>query len=311
MVTQPVAAVSIDLDEIRLYRAIHGLSAKPAEGPLGFERAVPRALAWATRLGVPLTFFVVADDLRLGVARDVLDHALGQGHAVESHSQTHPYDLVRLPAADIEREVAGSFDAIEAALGVRPHGFRAPGYTLSDAVLDALERAGASFDASAFPCPAYYLAKLAAIGAMFERGKQSASIAASPTQLLCPTEAYRPGRPWWRRGDRPLLEIPMRVTRGPRLPVIGTSLALAGERMAPALADACGLPALFSLELHAMDFLDVADGLEELRGHQPELWRPRAERERALDRVIERLRMRGYHFATLRDAVSAIAERQG
>ncbi|MFO0616394.1 MAG: polysaccharide deacetylase family protein [Polyangiaceae bacterium] len=64
--------------------------------------------------------------------------------AVESHSMTHAYDLVQLGRERIRREVLDGFDAIERHVKRRPTSFRAPGYTLSDKVLDAVEEAGAS-----------------------------------------------------------------------------------------------------------------------------------------------------------------------
>lgn len=291
------AAVSVDLDELRHYRAIHGLGT--GQDGAVFRLAIPRAMAWARQQQLPLTFFVVASDLTSAENKDVLRTALREGHAVESHSSTHPYDLVRRPSDEIRREVGGSFDAIEGTLGVRPRGFRAPGYTLSNEVLDAVEEAGGTYDASSLPSPSYYFAKLAALGAIAQAGRRSVSIVGPVRGTLGPTQPYRPQhRAWWKRGQRPLLEIPMFVTRGPRLPIIGTSLGLAGGRAA--LLVRAGLPAHYvSLELHGMDFLDVSDGLEDLRRHQPELARPLTVRMRAYDLAIAALRDAGHSFVTL------------
>ena len=58
-----LAAISIDLDEIHHYYAIHGLEGRGRTTDLVYDRAVPRASDWASALGVPLTFFVVGSDL--------------------------------------------------------------------------------------------------------------------------------------------------------------------------------------------------------------------------------------------------------
>lgn len=290
-------AVSVDLDELRHYRAIHGLST--GQDGAVFRLAIPRALAWAHRNHLPLTFFVVTSDLASAANKDILRTALREGHAVESHSSSHPYDLVRRPPDEIRREVGGSFDAIEETLGVRPRGFRAPGYTLSNEVLDAVEEAGGLYDASSLPSPSYYFAKLAALGAIAQAGRRSSSIVGPVRGTLGPTQPYRPQhRAWWKRGQRPLLEIPMFVTRGPRLPIIGTSLGLAGRHAARLVR--AGLPAqCVSLELHGIDFLDVSDGVQDLKGHQPELAKPLAVREQAYDAAIGALRDAGHVFVTL------------
>jgi peptidoglycan-N-acetylglucosamine deacetylase len=304
-----LAAISVDLDEVALYRKIHGLPSVDAS-PLVFRKAVPRALDLAERLGIPLTFFVVSSDLEDPTSATLMRTAISIGHTVESHSATHPYDLIRLGPEAIQREVSGSFDAIEKILGARPQGFRAPGYSLSDEVLDAVEATQAKFDASAFPCPAYYLAKLAVMGAMVPLGRRSSSIVSSPVQLLAPTEPYRPGKSWWRKGARRLVEIPMRVTSGMRLPVIGTTLLYGGETGGPRLIEKCGKPKHFSLELHGIDFLEPDDGVADLAKRQIEITRPLAQRIKILTACVRRLNQQGYRFVSLREMAAEVAQSQ-
>lgn len=285
-------ALSVDLDDLELYRAIHGLPSEEeaARGRFEASRAyttgVGRALAFARDRGVPLTFFCVARDLEDPSVQSALAGAVAAGHAVESHSQTHPYDLSRRSPTELDQEIGGSFDAIERALGVRPAGFRAPGYIVNDAVFDALERAGAAFDSSVMPCPPYYFAKLAVLGAMQMIGRRSKSIVGNISVLGAPTVPYRPGSPYFRRGSRSLVELPIQVTRGPRLPVIGTSLGRAGERGARSLVRACGDTPLLNIELHLIDFLDRSDVPIELAG-LPELRVPLDRRLAAFGAAID------------------------
>jgi peptidoglycan/xylan/chitin deacetylase (PgdA/CDA1 family) len=276
-----VLAVSIDLDELHHYRKVHGLLPATEAARVVYEVAVPRALGFARSLGIPLTFFAVAQDLEHRACADVLVDARRAGHAIESHSSTHPYDLVRLPPSAIEREVGGSFDAIERAVGERPRGFRSPGYTTSDAVFDAIEAAGATFDSSILPSPPYFAAKLAVMGAMAMVGRRSASVASGLEATLAPVRPYRPGRPYTRPGKRPLVELPIQVTRRLRVPVIGTLLGRAGERGARALVRGCGDTPLLNLELHGIDFLNAAELGSDLRG-LPELRVPMEERLAAI-----------------------------
>ena len=303
-------AVSVDLDDLELYRAIHGLPSDEEAARGRFEASaayvisVKRALSFARERGIPLTFFCVARDLEDPNVQGALAGALAEGHAVESHSQTHPYDLSRRSADELDREIGASFDAIERALGVRPAGFRAPGYIVSDPVFDALERAGASFDSSVMPCPPYYFAKLAVLGAMQMIGRHSKSIVGSSSVLLAPTEPYRPGAPYFRRGSRPLVELPIQVTRGPRLPVIGTSLGRAGSRGARALVRACGDTPLLNLELHLVDFLDRSDVPIELAG-LPELRVPLDRRLAAFGAAIDAAS--GRRPATLAEAARSLS----
>lgn len=307
--TERVACVSVDLDEIHHYAAIHGL-AEPAlerasEARLACTLGLERALGWAREEQIPLTLFVVAADLDHARVRSLLERALDEGHEVASHSLTHRYDLVHLRGAELEPELGGSFARISARLGVRPSGFRAPGYLVCEAMFDALERAGAGYDASILSAPVYDLAKMAAMASMRLAGRSSRASLGDRAVWRAPTEPYRPGRSPYVRGARRLVEIPMTVTRLGRLPIIGTTLGLLGPGLAPRLVRAAGRPRRFSLELHAIDFLGVDDGLAALRGHQPELTRPLGLRRAALSAAASELRRELYRFATLAELAAS------
>ena len=122
--------------------------------------------------------------------------------------------------------------------------------------------------------------------------------------LSAPTRPYRIGRPYTRAGDG-LWEIPIQVTRGPRLPYIGTGLILAGKLGARALTELVVGEPFVNLELHGVDFLGAEDGLEALLGYQPDV-RVRAREKRAvLASVVGRLRSAGYRFVRLGEQLDA------
>jgi hypothetical protein len=93
----------------------------------------------------------------------------------------------------------------------------------------------------------------------------------------------------------------MAVTRRLRLPVIGTTLALAGERGAAALIRGCIGDAVISLELHGIDFLDARDDLDDLAPHQWDVRLPLDDKLAAFAAAIASVRAAGYAFATLED----------
>lgn len=300
-----LAAISVDLDEIDCYAAIHGLVGERAL-PQGARRAIyakalPRLIDLFARLRVPVTFFAIGRDLVHADNCLRLRTAVAQGHEVGNHSLNHLYDLTRRPAAEQIQEVVGGADAIEAATGKRPVGFRSPGYTMTDELLAVLGREGLLYDASVFPCPAYYAAKLLAVGAIALRGRRSHSVIADPRALLAPGHPYRVGTPFYRVGTG-MLELPVGVTSAVtgRLPYIGTSLTLAGMLGARALTRIMTGRPFVSLELHGIDLADAEqDGLTELGRYQPDLRRGVAEKERILTTAIETLRAAGYRFVTL------------
>jgi peptidoglycan/xylan/chitin deacetylase (PgdA/CDA1 family) len=307
-----LCAVSVDLDEVPCYHAIHGLP-MPADDSAHaiYTRAVPRLADLFTELGIPATFFVIGRDLEAPIARSAVLGLDGAGHEIGNHTHGHRYDLVRLGAAAMRAEVRDASDAIESVLGRRPVGFRAPGYTITDALFDVLAGEGFAYDSSVFPCPAYYSAKSAAIAHIAARGRASRSIVDHPAVLLAPSDPYFPSRPYWRRArlGASLVELPIGVTRGARLPFIGTTVSMLGPALAPALArQMVGRP-LVNLELHGLDLLDGDDGLRGLAGHQRDLAIPAARKAAALRATVRTLRAAGYDFVTLRDAAGAFAHR--
>src|SRR5690606_41985806 len=123
-----------------------------------YDKALPRLERLFESEGIPATFFAIGSDLdETNAAR--LASLARAGHEIANHSFGHRYDLTRLDRASIRREIERGMDAIERACGVRPEGFRAPGYTITDTVFEVLEELGVAYDSSVFPCPAYYAPK--------------------------------------------------------------------------------------------------------------------------------------------------------
>jgi peptidoglycan-N-acetylglucosamine deacetylase len=307
-VSPRLCAVSVDLDQIAEYRAIHGLAPARACHAV-YDVALERMAAFARAERIPLTLFAVGKDLERPECAAALLRVATEGHVVESHSFGHRYDLARLSAGAIDAEVRGGADAIRAVTGRRPRGFRSPGYAICDALLDSLEREGVVFDASLLPSPSYYAAKLGALALHAARGRASRSVVHHPRTMVASRQAYRPARPWYRRGGSGLVELPMATTRRLRLPVIGTALALGGVGGARMLARGCAGDELVSLELHGIDFLDASDGLEDLAPHQPDLRIPVGKKQRAIGAALDVFRDADHRFVTLEEAATLVDAR--
>jgi peptidoglycan-N-acetylglucosamine deacetylase len=301
-----LCAISVDLDEIPNYQAIHGLAgglSMRAEQAV-YDIAVPRLREMASELSVPLTLFAVGSDLARPSAARGLREALAEGHAIGNHTKSHRYDLTRGKREEIAREIDEGTQIIEAATGVRPRGFRAPGYTITDELFELLPGLGYRWDSSVFPCPAYFGAKSAAIGLYSLLGRPSRSIIDTPSVLRAPTRPYRIGKPYWTRGQG-MLELPIQVTRGARLPYIGTYLMMAGPSGARALTKMVVGEPLVNLELHGIDVLDATEAdLAPLAKSQRDLHVSREKKRETLTAVVSMLRAEGYAFVTLDEAAA-------
>jgi peptidoglycan-N-acetylglucosamine deacetylase len=307
VISPRLCALSVDLDEIPNYHAIHGLPPPPAPAAHAvYDVAIGRLEEFARAHALPLTLFAIGADMARAENARRLREMAERGHEIANHTLDHLYDLTRRDGDEMRRQVQAAAVVLEGATGQRPVGFRAPGYTVTDSLLDVLVECGVVYDSSVFPCPPYYLAKAAKLAAIRVRGRRSHSVMDTPAVLMAPTRPYRIGRPYWRRGTG-LLELPIQVTRGPRLPFIGTTLTLAGPDRARWLARSVVGETLVNLELHGIDVLDAGDGLQSLRSHQTDVRVPASRKLDAIAAVVEVLRDAGYSFVTLRDSATAFA----
>jgi peptidoglycan/xylan/chitin deacetylase (PgdA/CDA1 family) len=234
-----------------------------------------------------------------------LQRAVALGHEIGNHSLNHHYALTRLNAVQMTTEVAGAAELIADRVGVRPVGFRAPGYTTNDALYRVLVESGVRYSSSVFPCPTYYGLKVAAIWGKRLLGRKSASVIDSPMVLTAPVGPYRIGEPYWKQGEG-LTELPIQTTPGLRVPYIGTFLTWWGSRFAAwATRRVSELP-FVNLELHGIDVLDRHDGLEALAPYQYDVRIPVARKLGILSGIVTQLKAAGYSFCRLDDAAERV-----
>ena len=312
-------AVSIDLDGIACYYKIHGLGTAPVElEHVILERALPRAAKLFAGRGIHVTWFVVGRDADGALAvPDVAARAanaarLGalaaRGDELGNHSYSHPYELARLGAPETAAELDGCDRVLRRITGTAPRGFRAPGYDLSPAMLDILARRGYRYDSSVFPAPGYYAAKAAVMALLAASGRPSGAVMTNPRALIAPANPYRPSMAApWRRGQAPVVELPVAVTPWTRLPAIGTSLIVAPALIRNRLVRAMAGRPFFNFELHGIDFADAEkDGIPaELVARQPDLRVPIAEKLARLEQLLDQLAA-GWTFQTLAEVAAAV-----
>jgi peptidoglycan-N-acetylglucosamine deacetylase len=312
-------SVSIDLDPLSCYYGIHGLGAPPRElVHVVLRRALPRFAELFARRRIRATFFVVGSDAAADAAgAKLLGQLAHDGHELGNHSHTHPYDLARLHRAQIDEEVGKAHEVIGAIAGAPPVGFRAPGYDLSPRVLQVLEARGYSYDSSVFPSWPYYMAKAGVMTLMALVGRRSRSVLGHPRALVAPVEPYRPGRSPFARGQSPLVELPVSVTPGLRLPAIGSwapyvSLLLAPTAVRARILESMRARRFFNLELHGIDLIGAdEDGIPaQLVAKQPDLRASLTQKLRALEATLDRLALDDYRFLPLRDVADEV-QREG
>lgn len=267
-----LASISVDLDSLGHYCRIQGLDEslldERARG-LVWSTAIPRFLELFTSVGTPATFFVIASDLhdeRLGTA---LKTSAKAGVELASHSFSHDYALSRRSRVEIEADLRKAHDVIVSSTGEVPVGFRAPGYTLSPALLQAVASLGYRYDSSTFPAAPYWAAKATVMSTLALIGRPSRAILDSPTVLAAPRVPYRPSlESPYRRGSAPLIELPMAVSPIVRMPFIGTFATSMPWPLVEATFRRMRRVQHFNFELHAIDVLDATDGIPDALARQ-------------------------------------------
>jgi peptidoglycan/xylan/chitin deacetylase (PgdA/CDA1 family) len=261
----PLASLSLDLDNLWSYLKTHGDPGWETR-PSYLERFLPRVLDLLDECGLRITFFVVGAD----AARD--EHARGlraitaRGHEVGNHSHEHEPWLHAYGTEQLESEIERAEQAIAAACGMRPVGFRGPGFSWSPALLEILAERRYLFDASTLPtflgpiARAYYFrtARLSR-----EERAQRRTLFGSFRQGLGPVRPYR----WRLQKGTELLEIPVTTMPGLRTPFhlsyllylsrVSTGVALAYLRAALVACRMAGVAPSFLL--HPLDFLGRDD----------------------------------------------------
>ena len=200
------ASLSLDLDNQWSYMKTHGDPGWQSH-PSYLDTVVPRILEFLAARQLTITFFIVGQDAALPKNRAALASISAAGHEIGNHSFRHEPWLHLYTAEELDQELRQAEDAIEAATGARPRGFRGPGFSLSEGTLETLIRRGYDYDATVFPNLLNPLARayLFSTSKLTDEEKRQRSALFGTWK-----DAFRPVRPFqWRLSGGKLLEIPV------------------------------------------------------------------------------------------------------
>jgi hypothetical protein len=254
------ASLSLDLDNKWSYLKTHGdksWESLPSYLPL----VVPRFLEMLKERGLGITVFIVGQDAAHERNREALGPIAAAGHEIGNHSFHHEPWLHLYREDQLEAELARAEEAIEAATGRRPHGFRGPGFSLSETTLRVLKRRGYLYDASTLPT---YLGPLARAYYFLTSRFDAAEREKRKALFGNLRDGLRPIKPYlWSLGEErllevpvttmPLFKVPIHVSYVLYLAVFSRPLALAYFRTAMETCLVAGVQP--SLLLHPLDFL--------------------------------------------------------
>lgn len=142
----------VDIDSPRKLLEFYGIRGVeyPASGlDYFYTIAMRRALRLFEHNNIYATFFCVGDELENSIsAREMIKEAFLSGHEIANHTYSHPYGLTQLKDTEIIFQIEKCSSNIENVTGVKPVGFRSPGYDINNNVIRILENLGYKYDTS-------------------------------------------------------------------------------------------------------------------------------------------------------------------
>lgn len=262
---QKIASLSLDLDNQWSYMKTHGDDAWSSY-PTYLDWAVPRILKFLEERKLAITFFVVGKDAEIDANKPAFRAIADAGHEIGNHSFNHEPWLHLYSEDDLDAELERAELAIEVATGVKPTGFRGPGFSLSPSTLKVLRRRGYCYDATVFPNLLNPLAR-----AYFFATSSLSNEEKEQRKALFGTwkDALRPVSPffWQIDDENRLFELPVTTMPVFKTP-IHLSYILYASRFSRPLAMAYFKFSLFmcrltgvapSILLHPLDFIGCDD----------------------------------------------------
>jgi len=202
-----IASLSLDLDNKWSYMKTHG-DAGWESYPSYLDVCVPRVLEFLDKRDLNITFFVVGQDAVLDKNTNALKMIADAGHEIGNHSFNHEPWLHLYTKEELVVEFANTETALKNATGQRPKGFRGPGYSLSQTVLEVLAERKYEYDCSTLPT---FIAPFARAYYFFKSPEMSKEEREKRKKLFGGfSDGFQSLKPYkWKIGEDELIEIPV------------------------------------------------------------------------------------------------------
>jgi hypothetical protein len=302
------AAISMDVDTLEsIYK---GQGSRRAGGYTHAEMRI--GLENFSRFLEPYnaraTLFTVGNDYRYPENVEPIRAMHTQGHEIANHTFSHAQGFRLLTPEQKENELAGMEDICEKTLGIRPIGFRSPGWNISDDALPILKKRGYLYDSSIFPTSVMPILKMTHKFTMRRRSQADQTTMGSMKYMFADMKPYITGMDGFLgHGLNGIVEFPVTVTPIFRLPFFATFLVSTGMGVFY-----CSLESLkffkfpLQFQFHLSDFVDYShpdledqvpvDGEGQYVPHA--LRMPLDEKLTMFRKALDRI-SRDYHFMTL------------
>lgn len=254
---QLTGAISSDIDSLHSLYKGHGLR-RAAYTYAEVEMGLDNFARFLEPYGVKATLFMVGHDFLQPRNEAPMRAVSAAGHEIGNHTLSHPQGFRLLTPDEMEAEIAGMEDVCARVIGQRPVGFRSPGWNAGAAAVAILKRRGYMYDSSVFPTSLMPLFKLLHRWNTQGRRGGDRTTMGHLHYMLAPLRPYRTAiDSLARRGSDGIVELPVTVVPGVRLPFWATFLLATGLGVFKAslrVLRSLGMPMQF--QFHLSDFVD-------------------------------------------------------
>jgi len=263
------AAVSIDVDTLSSIYKGQGLERPGGYTFIELRSGLENIQLFFERYRIKTTLFMVGNDFILPSNQTAIKSIIKAGHEPANHSMTHPQGFRWLDPVQKREEIRSMGEICESVTGIRPLGFRSPGWNIDDSTIPLLKDLGYRYDSSVFPTSLMPLMKLAHWASMSGQAKPNRTTMGHWRYMAAPITPYQTSRTSLSsKGENGLVEFPVSVTPFLRLPFFATLLLKTGNTFYKTLYENikhAGLPVHF--QMHLSDFVDYS--LPELQDQIP------------------------------------------
>ncbi len=202
-----IASISLDLDNQWSYMKIHG-DIGWDNYPSYLNIFIPHVLKVLDELELKITFFIVGKDADNPGNLPYLKMISDSGHEIGNHSYHHESWLQTYSKTEIEKEINQAEEAIIRATGQKPFGFRGPGFSWSQDLLEVLAEKDYKFDASTLPT---YIGPLARLYYFWKSDLSKEEKKERKELFGSFKEGFRSLKPYYHRlkSGKKILEIPV------------------------------------------------------------------------------------------------------
>jgi peptidoglycan-N-acetylglucosamine deacetylase len=206
------------------------------------------------------TLFTVGNDYRYLENIEPIRAMYSYGHEIANHTFSHAQGFRLLTPEQKENELAEMEDICEKTIGVRPRGFRSPGWNISDDALPILKRRGYIYDSSIFPTSVMPILKMMHKYTMRRRNRADQTTMGNIKYMFADPKPYITGlNGFLKHGQNGIVEFPVTVTPIFRIPFFATFLVSTGMGIFY-----CSLESLkffrfpIQFQFHLSDFVDYS-----------------------------------------------------